>query len=323
MAEETLRILKECVEESKTSNQIEQNLNTVAKRLQNSISFDIIVGNFCRKVISSLNEILNKSVPFYNFDQIFDVRRSNSLSLLEFFAAPVENKKNSFTSTENSLKVDLLDSIDRMLDEIPLLSKCIAKYSMSIIHDGDIIMTVGTSASVEAFFERAVVKGRKFHVILPEHAPSYDGITMAKRLRNKNINCITIPDSAVFALMPRITTVICPVRAVFADGTLLTTNLVKAVALAAKYYSKPFVVLYWKCKLADRFKKPKESFTYLASPNDVVPQDDTISQTVGIINPDGECFSSHSLVTMLVSEDGPHDPHETFSLVQNFYSQNE
>lgn len=66
------------------------------------------------------------------------------------------------------------------------------------------ILTIGHSKTVEAFLKQAY-RDRKFTVIVPESAPSFLGHSMATALSAANIPVLLIPDSSLYALMPRVT----------------------------------------------------------------------------------------------------------------------
>lgn len=318
MGDITLDILTKCVEEANSS-EIETELLKVTRRLQEAVHCDVIVTNYCNRIINFLNEELDKKVPFvFSQPNSTDVRRSQSMSLIELFSQPKPAVHAIFESSGVSLKTNLLQEIENIRNEIPEIKKKVDKNAVDYIHNEDVVMTVGYSQTILSFFGKASTH-RKFCVLIPEHAPSYDGIKMAQELRKfKSIEVSVIPDSAVFAMMPRITTVFIPVRAVFADGTLITTSFVQSVALAARHHSKPVVVIYWKVKLTERFFKPHDSYTVLSSPNEVVPIDDPLARIATILNPEGECIPG-KIADLMINEDGPHDPADIFQQVQESY----
>ena len=69
-------------------------------------------------------------------------------------------------------------------------------------------MTHGFSKTVLDFLGRAKELDREFTVFVVEAAPSYDGHKMANELSKLKINTILIPDSAIFAIMPKVNKVI-------------------------------------------------------------------------------------------------------------------
>lgn len=322
-ATETLAILRDTVAMCKTPEELKEELSNVCDRLQKSIQNIAVVANICNRTMDTLMEELNEPkahIPHESFSS-GNLRRSMSIGVMQMLAAILPRSGSDGLTEGSDLKTLMLDAIAEMADEIPAASKAISKHAMDYVHDGDVILTIGSSGTVGKFLETAAKK-RRFGVLVLEHAPLYDGVKMVERLRAANVDCAVIPDSAVFAVMPRVTKVICPVRAIFADGTLVTTSFMHSVALAAKHFSKPLVVLYWKNKLTDKFWRPGESFTVLSNPYDVVAMDDVVSKSTIVLNPDGECFSGDS-VTLFINEEGPHDPADVFPIVQAFYRPDE
>jgi translation initiation factor 2B subunit (eIF-2B alpha/beta/delta family) len=78
------------------------------------------------------------------------------------------------------------------------------------------------------------------------------------------------------------------------------------------------VILYSKTKLVDRFLKPSDSFTRLDDPTGVAPIEDAVQNSAVVLNPDGEIVAGQ-FATLLINENGPHDPAEVFPLVQSLY----
>ncbi|OHT13426.1 Translation initiation factor eIF-2B subunit beta [Tritrichomonas foetus] len=322
VATQTLKILRRCVKDSTSAEEIEKILPQVTKRLIASIPFTVVVANFCHRVLDLLDELIKQSKNESQINQ-HDVRRSKSLSLLETFLSSTSvSESDQINSNAGTLRNNLLNGIDDLLMEVPNAYDDISSFSLDYIHYGDIILTVGYSTSVFMFLKNAA-KSRRFTVLVTEHAPFYDGIKMAERLRNEaKIECSVIPDSSVFVVMPRVTSVLSSCRAIFADGSFVTTSFVQSVALAARHYAKPVIVLYWKCKLTDRFLKPNESFTILASPAKIATPEENGVRNATILTPDGE-YVTVNAATLFISEEGPHSPNDVFTHVQNLYRPND
>ena len=315
LAVAALSILKLCVSSSHSISDVQHNLMRVAKRLKKCSPYDVVVGNCCDRVLNTVNEEFEKSMKPSEF---YSVKRS--VSLLELFAQPLNPMKSDSFDEDRSFKSSICRVIEDYIDEIPQYFQDIAKSAKDFIHSGDIIMTIGKSKSTFAFFQRAVEKQRKFSVIIPEHAPSYDGITTAKELRKIGVDVIVIPDSAVYAVMPKITAVIVPCRGVLADGNLICTNYVLPIAMAAKKHAVPFIVLYWRWKLTEKFLKPGDSFTQLVSPLNAAGGNYDFTGKLQIFSPEGECVPGN-LVKIYINEEGPHGPADVFPLMQSIYHQ--
>jgi len=318
LAHSTLMLLHDCIDYSQPAD-IESDLTILIKRLHTTIPFDVIINNCCRKVLDTLSQEMQKDFT----PSVHDIIRSHSMSLLQLFAHPTYSVvKSSSTDFDPTYKSNLKAAVLEYVDAIPETHSRIAKVACDFIHDGDLIMTLGRSKSILAFFERAHYEKRKFSVIIPERAPYYDGYSMAKDLQAYGIKVVVIEDSAVFAVMPRVSSVIVPVRAVLADGTLITISFMQTIALAAKHYSVPLIVLYWKWKLTENFKKPGDSYSILTSPNNVILYSDSRLSSSIVLSPEGEAVSGQN-VTMFINEDGAHGPADIFPQVQSLYDPNE
>ena len=315
LAIQTLSILSLVVSCSRSTQEIEQDLIKTSARLKKSAPHDVIINNCCIRVLDSLNEEMNKTISTF---EPHDVRRSHSVSLLELFTQPIAPIRSNSFDEESSFRRALIRIIKDYMDEIPQFYAEIAKKAPEFIHNGDVILTIGQSQSTYAFFKRAKEKHRKFSVMIPEHAPINDGVIMAQKLRQLGIEVLVIPDAAVYAVMPRVSTFLAPCKGVLADGNLICTSYVLPIAMAAKEHSVPFVVLYWKWKLTEKFLKPGDSFTQLTSPADVGSLCEMASKTTAVLSPDGEIVPGN-LVKIYINEDGPHGPADIFPLMQSIY----
>ena len=114
---------------------------------------------------------------------------------------------------------------------------------------------------------------RKFHVIVAESAPSYEGQDLARNLAKEGIETTLITDSATFAIMSRVNKVIIGTDAVLADGGLMAMNGSHAVALAAKHHSVPVLVCASLFKLCPLYvaSYDQDAFNNLASPTSLAP----------------------------------------------------
>lgn len=76
------------------------------------------------------------------------------------------------------------------------------------------------------------------------------GHTLAASLAKAKIETTVIPDSAIFSMMSRVNKVIIGTHSVLANGGLRSACGSLTVALAAKYYSVPVIVLVPMYKLS-------------------------------------------------------------------------
>lgn len=104
------------------------------------------------------------------------------------------------------------------------------------------ILTYGKSQLLEQFFKIAK-QDIYFEVVVCETSPSFSGHEMTENLVKEGINTTLVPDSAVFALMSRIDKVIFSAHAIMANGGLVTHSGAYMIALAAKEFSVPVIVI--------------------------------------------------------------------------------
>lgn len=324
LAIEALSIMKLCVEQSASNDRIEIDILNVTKRLKKSVPFDVVINNLTLKIVEAINEEMDKTLTVSNraFDD-GDVRKSQSMSFLELFSQqPLILRSNSSQEADFTMKTTIKNIINEYMEEVESVYDRIGKNGPDYVHDGDIILTLGRSKSILAFLSKAKDARRKFSVVIPERAPFYDGFEMAEALREKGIKVIVIPDTAIFAVMPRITTAIIPARAVLADGCVIAASLASQVSLAARHHSVPLIVVYWKWKLTERFRRPRDSFTAMTDPATIVAKSDPIADSTTVLSTDGEIVGGQA-VKIYVNEDGAHGLAEVYPLVQSYYHQNE
>lgn len=148
-----------------------------------------------------------------------------------------------------------------------------ATFTWSTLIVREVILTLGHSKTVEAFLKQAY-RDRKFTVIVAESAPTYLGHSMAQALSSANIPVLLIPDTSLYALMPRVTKVILGAHTVLANGGLFALAGTLAAALAAKAHSKPVVITTGQFKFAPVWNLYHEyGAVDFKSPVDVVGSD--------------------------------------------------
>lgn len=320
---ETLTVLKICILSSTRTEEIENNIIEVVKRLKKSVPLDILLDYVGERVINALNEEMNKQpLTFYSDG----CKKSQSVSFIELLSQPISPSRSNSFDEHPTLKYTMLRVINEYMEDIHDAFENISKKAEDYIHNDDVIMTMGYSKSTIEFFKRAAQRGRKFTIIIPEHSPLCDGNRLAQELsaikghknQKSNISVVLVSDASVFAIMAKVTMVIVPAKAVLADGNVIATSFVKPIAMAAKYHSVPVVVLYWKWKLTERFVKPKDSFTHLGDPRGIYAEYSSVPKEATILSPEGEILP-RNLIKIYFNEDGPHGPEDIFPLMQSIY----
>lgn len=225
------------------------------------------------------------------------------------------------------LKPLLIQAIQDLIDELETVDDNISKVSRDHIHSGEVILTLGASATVQGFFS-AAAKDRKFTVIVPETAPSYAGHDLARSLSKAGISVLLIPDSSIFAVMPRVSKVVLGAHAVLANGGLMSSAGAFATALAAKQHSTPVVILTGVYKICPEWSSiqdfsnvssvgalgPSALFDYATS-SSIVENAEIVSNAYDYVPP--------HLVDVFITNVGEHPPSYVYRLVKENYHQDD
>lgn len=200
------------------------------------------------------------------------------------------------------LKESILGYFDELKSEVNQSADNIAKESLKYITDDEIIMTLGSSKTVETFL-RTAAKKRKFQVIVAECAPFCHGHTMARSLSSAGIKTIVIPDSSMFVLFPRVSKVIIGTHSVMANGGLKAVSGAFTLAQTAKHHSKPLIVLAAMFKYTPQYliSHDQIAFNKSGAPQDIIPFER--GDLVGKVDPLNPVFDyvPPELVTVLIA----------------------
>lgn len=149
----------------------------------------------------------------------------------------------SMFSPAKDLKLEIIEGIDEIVDELNQVDDQIAGYTLEHIHSSEIILTHTSSVTVQKFLLKAAAK-RKLTVIHAEAFPNDHEDTHAtvtgnpkddqeddlttehfhKPLTAAGIIVVLIPESAVFAIISRVNKAILGTDVVLANGGLVTAT---------------------------------------------------------------------------------------------------
>lgn len=310
LAKETIQLIRSIIKEARSNLQCEEFIIQITERLMRNFPNEATIKNVCSQIKVKLDEVKAEFQP--------KMKRSQSArGFLEIFSPQLNNDlTDDFVDDEHGMKQEMIEIIDAFRAELDESYKGISKKADEFLHNKDIILTVGNSESVINFLKEAHCN---LTVIVPERAPEFDGLDMANKLRkHKHLKVIVIPDSAVFAVIPKVDTVILSARSVFANGGIISYSLTHSVALAAKRYSKPVIALYWEMKLASEMYHPGETYTTLRQPSQIADENAMDQTNTTVINPEGD-YIPPELITLMKNETKSHIPTDVFSLVQQNY----
>lgn len=239
----------------------------------------------------------------------------------------------------------IIDAINEMIDELDNITSNITDQGVEHLHSNEVILTLGHSSTTCAFLTEASKK-REFQVIVAEGAPGYGGHLMAKRLAESHIQTTVIADSAVFAMMARANKVIVGAHAVLANGGVIAPCGVHMVALAARQFSIPLVVLVGLHKLSPLFPhQPEVRLNEFGCPASVLgldmladafavqaqidqqqqqgsqqqPSADPLAGTLHVPNP-GFDYVPPDLISLFITDTGGYTPSYVYRLLTEYYS---
>merc|ERR1719186_71294 len=217
------------------------------------------------------------------------------------------DKVSDWGKNVSDLKERVFEIIEELLIELETSCEEISKQAIEHIHANEIILTIGRSRTVEKFLKYAA-KTRKFEVIVAEAAPGFSGHQMATSLAKAKISTTVITDSAIFAMMARVNKVITGSR---------------TVALAAKHYSVPLIVLGAVYKLTPRYlpEGDTQEASMLVSPTPVMQGLDAACRgKLRCLNPMYDCVPP-SLVTLFISNISGYSPSYVYRQMGDLYHQ--
>ena len=248
------------------------------------------------------------------------------------------DKVSDWGKTVSDLKERVFEIIEELLIELETSCEEISKQAIEHIHANEIILTIGRSRTVEKFLKHAA-KTRKFEVIVAEAAPGFSGHQMATSLAKAKISTTVITDSAIFAMMARVNKVmltmvtnlfqqkylqvIIGTSSILADGGVVALSGSRSVALAAKHYSVPLIVLGAVYKLTPRFLPEGDTqvASMLASPAPVLQGlDAECGGKLRCVNPLYDCVPPN-LVTLFISNISGYSPSYVYRQMGDLYHQ--
>ena len=277
VALETTYLLRNVVSQTKWNdmNTLMNTIRTIGKRLIRAQSCELAVGNMVKRVMKITRDVFSgKDVQMIPQTpaSLTDggLRGSHSEFSLYSLLDPIQKLD---VSSKLDVKAAIIEAInEEVLGELECHSS-IASFSLEHIHSNEIIMTHGRSATVEAFLKSAARK-RQFQVIVTEAAPSLEGQTMAMNLAKEGIDTTLVPDSAIYALMSRVSKVILGTHAITSNGGLIAPCVSRMMAMAAKELKVPVVICAGSYKLSPVYPVDEDDFSNLMSPSQVFDYSD-------------------------------------------------
>lgn len=228
-----------------------------------------------------------------------------------------EGMESDWGKNVSDFRERVFEILDELMIEINDCSEEISKQAIEHIHANEIILTIGRSKTVEKFLKFAA-RTRKFEVIVAEAAPEFSGHQMSTNLAKSKIATTVITDSAIFAMMSRVNKVIIGTTSILADGTVVAVSGARTVALAAKHYSVPCIVLGASYKLTPVYLPDGDSLVsnVLVSPAPVLQRKPDTN--LRCINPLYDSLPP-SLVSLYISNISGYTPSYVYRQMGDLY----
>lgn len=234
------------------------------------------------------------------------------------------------SSRIRKLKHNVIEAVNELIQDITTCHEQISEQAVELIHQNEVILTLGRSQTVLEFLCAAKEKKRSFRVFVAEGAPRYQGHQLAKEFVARGLQTTVITDSAVFAMISRVNMVIVGAHAVMANGGVMAPVGMNMVALAAQRHAVPFVVLAGIHKLCPLYPhNPEILLNELRSPSELLDFGEFSdcldfgtsagSPLLHVVNPTFD-YVPPNLVSLFVTDTGGHNPSYMYRLIADYYS---
>lgn len=316
----TLAIFKNIISGShwKHAEELMKVIRTQGRILKSALPQESVMANIARRILKIIREEFD--VLDAKGRQIVDDSQA-TLSLHKLVTQTSECDVNvDYSKLQVGLREALIDHLQEIETELETSMDNMCAQAEEHIHSSEVILTLGHSSSVEHFLRRAAKKRQLLTIIIAECAPACKGHNLASNLATGNVEIIVIPDSAVFAMMSRVNKVIIGTDSVLANGGLRADCGANIVALAAKHYSVPVIVLapMYKLSPVHLCSYEQDAFNLVGCAESVIPYDSLASRSAKVYNPMFD-YVPPELVTLFISNLGGHAPSYVYRLLTELY----
>ena len=225
------------------------------------------------------------------------------------------------TDSKLDLKREVISGIHDLLEELTVASAQIAESALDHIHRHDTVLTHNLPPTTHRFLAAAARK-RPFTLFIAEShpAPPLDpSPDRTKPLAALGVTVVLVPDTAVFALMPRVTTVLLAPHAVLATGALLVAAGARSVAAVARAHRVPVVALAAVYQLSPISPFDADACVEHGDPGRVVGVEEAeFRDRVAVVNPETEWVPAEN-VDLYVTNVGGCAPSYLHRVVADHY----
>ncbi|XP_050075008.1 translation initiation factor eIF-2B subunit beta [Anopheles maculipalpis] len=315
LATKTLQLLMDLVSKKQwnTAEELLSLIRTQGRFLAEALPHDIVVANSIRRVMKIVREEYDSSRVVH-----FDDGQS-ILSLHKLVTQAADPERDDYSKPMPGLKNALVDHLSEIETELETTGDSISAQAAEHIHSAELIMTIGYSRAVEKFLRKAA-ETRPIEVVVVECAPDCRGQQLAANLGRAKIQTTLISDAAIFAIMSRINKIIIGTHSVLANGGLQAVCGTYSLALSAKHFSVPVIVLAPTYKLTPVHLCNYEQgdFNILGNTEAVLPFKSLASRFTKAYNPLFD-YVPPELVTLFVTNNGSNAPSYIYRLIGELY----
>ncbi|GEQ69526.1 hypothetical protein JCM33374_g3198 [Metschnikowia sp. JCM 33374] len=222
-------------------------IRAVGVDLQHASPREFIPGNIVRRVLALVRDEIETADPsgtdttpmissmFSLLSTTHPTQDSDSSGKSNLPVRKLSKKQSS------DMRSIVIQGIRDLIDEISNVKEELENMAADLIHENELLLTATpTSDTVLQFLIKARAK-RNFTVLVTESYPNATDAAhkFVKTLADNKIQAVLIPDTTVFAVMPRVGKVILGASTVFANGGCMSNSGVANVVECAKEHKTP------------------------------------------------------------------------------------
>ncbi|CRG97134.1 eukaryotic translation initiation factor 2b, subunit 2, putative [Plasmodium gallinaceum] len=298
-----------------------------------------VIPNIIRRVLTIIRTEHFKQLYLYNNNYIDNLNKSKDINnklnnkstnnnliyereIKNFersFSLYFENTCNDNTykiPATNTLKHSIIEGITELMAEIDISwEEAEQRTSYDLFMENDVILTLGYSVGVERFLKTINKKKDGISVIVVGGDINRSGFRMAKLLSEDGVDTTYISDSAVFAVIPKVTKVVLGSVAVSSSGGAITKVGGYNIACSAQFNCKPVTIVLPLFKLI---------YVPLYDPlrqNELQPGPSMIyndTENLYVRIPKYDYIPEH-LITLYITEMGPVDSFQLYNITKKKY----
>jgi translation initiation factor 2B subunit (eIF-2B alpha/beta/delta family) len=171
--------------------------------------------------------------------------------------------------SEADAKEILLCNLQTFIEEkIVYAGMSIARFITSIINDGEVILTFGSSPLIRKVLLYAS-EHKKFRLVVVDTRPLNEGLQTLSSLSG-SIHCVYSPISATPVVLKDVTKVILGASCLLSNGSMLAAAGTAMVAALAKQRQIPVIVASESYKFSDKVQLDSIVFNELGNANEIV-----------------------------------------------------